>query len=162
MAGDTSKLLGKLAALAPVERASFVEAQVLEVVRLVGDANADISASTPLMDAGIDSLAATELSSRVESLTELPLSPTIMFEYPTARAIAAHIVGQVASTRCRRRNFYSNRLGSCRRFCRKRSSTIDGHRHRLLLQDHADFRGFRLLLLGRFLLRSTQSPSVGD
>ena len=46
----------------------------------------------PLMEAGIDSLAATELSSRLRTLTGVPLSPTLVFEQPTARAISTHVL----------------------------------------------------------------------
>ena len=48
------------------------------------------------MEAGIDSLAATELSSRLRSLMGVALSPTLMFEHPTARAIAAHLIEQTS------------------------------------------------------------------
>jgi polyketide synthase 7 len=65
---------------------------VLRAVReLTGDAEASVTASTPLMEAGIDSLAATELSSRLRAGTGLALSPTLVFEQPTPRAIAAHV-----------------------------------------------------------------------
>ena len=55
-----------------------------------------MTATTPLMEAGIDSLAATELSSRLRSLTGVALSPTLVFEQPTPRAVAAHLVELVA------------------------------------------------------------------
>ena len=41
------------------------------------------------MEAGVDSLAATELSSRLA--TGLALSPMLVFEQATPRAIAAHV-----------------------------------------------------------------------
>ena len=41
-------------------------------------------------------MAATELSSRLRAATGLPLSPTLVFEQPTPRAIAAHIMEQMA------------------------------------------------------------------
>ena len=47
------------------------------------------------MEAGIDSLAATALSSRLRSVTGVVLSPTLVFEQPTPRAVAAHIVEQL-------------------------------------------------------------------
>ena len=50
------------------------------------------SVDVPLMEAGIDSLAATELSSRLRTLTGVPLSPTLVFEQPTARAISTHLL----------------------------------------------------------------------
>ena len=66
---------------------------MLRVVReLSGAAAASLRAETPLMEAGVDSLAATELSSRLRSLTGVALSPTLVFEQPTPRAIAAHLL----------------------------------------------------------------------
>jgi len=47
------------------------------------------------MEAGVDSLAATELASRLRVLTGITLSPTLVFEHPTPRAIAAHLLEQV-------------------------------------------------------------------
>jgi acyl carrier protein len=74
-----------------------VEASVLRVVReLTGALAISLTIETPLMDAGIDSLAATELSSRLRLLTGVALSPTIVFEEPTPRAIAAHLLEQVS------------------------------------------------------------------
>ena len=58
-----------------------------------------MTASTPLMEAGIDSLAATELSSRLRAATGLALSPTLVFEQPTPRAIAAHVLEQLVDVR---------------------------------------------------------------
>ena len=56
-----------------------------------GDSGA-VGAETPLMAAGLDSLGATELSSRLRSATGVGLSATLVFEAPTARAVAAHVV----------------------------------------------------------------------
>ena len=44
------------------------------------------------MDAGIDSIGGTELAARLSVLAGRTLSPTIMFELPTARALAGHIL----------------------------------------------------------------------
>jgi acyl transferase domain-containing protein len=51
---------------------------------------------SPLMEAGIDSLSATELSQQLRALSGAALSPTLVFEHPTSRAIAAHLLTQVA------------------------------------------------------------------
>jgi len=65
-------------------------------VRELTGSEASVTASTPLMEAGVDSLAATELSNRLRAATGLALSPTLVFEQPTPRAIAAHVVEQLA------------------------------------------------------------------
>jgi len=50
-----------------------------------------IAADAPLMQAGINSLAAVTLSARLKVLSGLQLSPTLVFEQPTPRAIALHL-----------------------------------------------------------------------
>merc|ERR1712185_61591 len=76
--------------------ASSVLTQVLSTVHDLTGAS-DVTADTPLMEAGVDSLAATELANRLRSaLGEgVSLSPTLVFEQPTPRAIAAHAVEQL-------------------------------------------------------------------
>jgi aryl carrier-like protein len=74
-----------------------------EVRELTGAPAASLSAETPLMEAGIDSLAATELASRLRALAGVRLSPVLVFEQPTPRAIAVHIVemtGHSEATEC--------------------------------------------------------------
>ena len=75
-----------------------MEAAVLRIVGdlVAGSSSTPITAETPLMDAGVDSLAATELSSRLCQLVGTSLSPTLLFEQPTPRAIAAHLIEQEA------------------------------------------------------------------
>eukprot|EP00964_Phaeocystis_antarctica_P050136 scaffold29059_cov73-Phaeocystis_antarctica.AAC.1 len=91
-----SPLALALAALPATQRQPHVESLVLRAVReLTGEAEASVTASTPLMEAGIDSLAATELSTRLRAATGLALSPTLVFEQPTPRAIAAHVLEQL-------------------------------------------------------------------
>ena len=76
---------------------AHVEAAVLRVVReLMGEAADSLTAESPLMEAGVDSLAATELSSRLRSVTGVALSPTLVFEQPTPRIISSHLLGQLA------------------------------------------------------------------
>jgi len=53
---------------------------------------------TPLVEAGVDSLAATELVSQLRSLSGLALSPSTATEYPTPRLLAAHLVEQLRAS----------------------------------------------------------------
>jgi 3-oxoacyl-(acyl-carrier-protein) synthase/acyl carrier protein len=86
-----------LAALTPSQHRTRIEASVLRTVReLMGAPSAALAAETPLMEAGVDSLAATELASRLRALIGVALSPTLVFEQPTPRAIAAHVLAQLA------------------------------------------------------------------
>ena len=89
-------LASALAALAASQRQPHVESLVVRVVRELTGSEASVTASTPLMEAGVDSLAATELSNRLRAATGLALSPTLVFEQPTPRAIAAHVLEQLA------------------------------------------------------------------
>ena len=85
---DTA-LASALSAMSPSQQQSHVEQLVLRVVQDLTDRDG-VSAETPLMEAGVDSLAATELASRLRTASEVALSSTIVFEQPTPRAIAAH------------------------------------------------------------------------
>ena len=93
MPAEGSALAHALAPLAPAQRSTHVEALVLRVVReLTGAPSSALTAETPLMEAGIDSLAATELSSRLRAVAGVGLSPTVVFEHPTPRAISTHLL----------------------------------------------------------------------
>jgi len=95
-AAGASALSATLALLAPLKRRAHVEASVLRIVHeLGGSVSAEVDADTPLMEAGIDSLAGTELSSRLRALTDIALSSTLLFEQPTPRAVAEHLLERV-------------------------------------------------------------------
>ena len=74
------------------QRREHLRAMVMRAVReLTGTGAASLSEQTPLMEAGVDSLAATELAARLRRLSGAALSPTLVFEQPTPHAIAAHM-----------------------------------------------------------------------
>ena len=91
----SNPLAAPLSALEPSKRQPHVEALVLKVVRALAGSDGVIVASTPLMEAGIDSLAATELANQLREATGLTLSSTLVFEHPTPRAIAAHVLEEL-------------------------------------------------------------------
>ena len=86
-----------VAGLLPGLRRVKVEELILRTVRelALGASAEQVEVETPLMQAGIDSLAAAELSSRLRALTGATLSPTLVFEQPTARAISSHLLEQL-------------------------------------------------------------------
>ena len=47
-----------------------------------------ISADAPLMDSGLDSIGATELSNKISAHLNTELSPTLLFDHPSLRSIA--------------------------------------------------------------------------
>ena len=50
--------------------------------------NKDVSIDAPLMDAGLDSISATELSNKISAHLNTELSPTLLFDHPSLRSIA--------------------------------------------------------------------------
>ena len=92
-------LVESLVMLTPSQRQAQMSALVLRVAReLSGVTQTALKAETPLMDAGVDSLAATELASRVRAISGVALSPTLVFEQPTPRTIAVHLLQQLAAS----------------------------------------------------------------
>ena len=92
-----SALLLNLGSLARVQSQQLTETAVLRVVHdFTGAPYNVLTADTPLMEAGVDSLAATEVAARLRMLTGVILPPTLVFEQPTPRAVAAHLLVQLA------------------------------------------------------------------
>ena len=74
------------------------------VQRVVVDLGGTIAGvDSPLMEAGLDSLAATELPSRLTALTGATLASTLAFDQPTPRALAGHVLEQVDAIQPRTR-----------------------------------------------------------
>ena len=67
------------------------------LVVLGGILGADIGPSEPLMAAGLDSLGAVELRNSLEAKLAVKLSSTLIFDYPTASAVADYISAQLGA-----------------------------------------------------------------
>lgn len=90
--GGTTAFESDLKLLPTAQRRRFVESVVLRIVQeLTGAPESALDADTALMQAGIDSIAATELASRLGSFSAMALSSTLVFEQPTPRAIAMQL-----------------------------------------------------------------------
>ena len=75
------------------DRRGHVARHVLAVVReFIPDDGTRLSTDVSLMEQGLDSLAATQLSTKLSELTGVQLSTTLSFEQPTSRAISDHIL----------------------------------------------------------------------
>jgi len=58
--------------------------------------SAKLSADSPLLQAGVTSIAAVKLASRLQADTGVSLAATLVFEHPTPRAIAAHLASKAS------------------------------------------------------------------
>ncbi|MFI1051582.1 type I polyketide synthase [Streptomyces griseoruber] len=92
-AAPAATLRDRLLALPAAER----DGMLLDVVRshaatVLGHATADaVGAEHTFRDLGVDSLSAVELRNALSPLTGLTLPPTLVFDYPTPAALAAHL-----------------------------------------------------------------------
>ena len=77
--------LASVRAVPPVEQ---LLQRVLSLVALVH--GAEVAPHQPLVQAGLDSLGAVDLRNALQLATGLHLSGTLVFDYPTAGALAAH------------------------------------------------------------------------
>ncbi|MEU8927921.1 type I polyketide synthase [Kitasatospora sp. NPDC048545] len=99
-ATGASELTGRLRALTPTERTALLTDLVrTHVAAVLG--YADRSAVAPdrkFRDLGFDSLTAVELPARLGAATGLKLPATSVYDYPTAHALAEHLLAELLDT----------------------------------------------------------------
>ncbi|MEV4311988.1 SDR family NAD(P)-dependent oxidoreductase [Actinocrispum sp. NPDC049592] len=100
-AGDAAALAQRIASLPAGERTRGV----LEVIRAqiaiaLGHASPDmVDTSREFRQLGFDSLTAVELRNRLNTATGLSLPSTLVFDYPTPKVLAEHLVGELIGAR---------------------------------------------------------------
>jgi polyketide synthase 7 len=91
-------LRARLDGLTPEQRQRELTDMVCgNAATVLGHSTADVSAEDAFGDLGFDSLTAVELRNRLKIATGLTLSPTVIFDYPTPSALAAHLDSQLAA-----------------------------------------------------------------
>ncbi|MCV6967096.1 polyketide synthase [Mycobacterium intermedium] len=85
-------------ALGPAERVNqLVELVCTQAAMVLGHSSGqDVSIDSAFQDLGFDSMAGVNLRNRLKSKTGLPLSRTLIFDYPTPIALAAYLAEQLS------------------------------------------------------------------
>ncbi len=98
--GRAGSLAERLAAVAESEREEFVTALVrTHVAAVLGHSSAAaIDPGAAFEELGFDSLAAVELRNRLDQATGMRLPATLVFDHPTATAVAAFLLSEVGGS----------------------------------------------------------------
>ncbi|MFI9382165.1 type I polyketide synthase [Kutzneria sp. NPDC052558] len=94
---SVSEFAGRLAALpaADRERAAVEEICAQAAVTLGHSTAAKIDPDRAFRELGFDSLTAVELRNRLTAATGLTLPSTVVFDFPSARSLAEHVLGEL-------------------------------------------------------------------
>merc|ERR1712139_20523 len=68
------------------------EKKLIELVKQVLTDDDDLQADMPFMEAGIDSLGSVQLVTDVGKAFQMPLAPSVVFDYPNVKSLTEHLV----------------------------------------------------------------------
>merc|ERR1711865_824801 len=88
---------GQVAAAAPGLDAAVILKKIDGIVKNVLADEDEVNADVPFMEAGVDSLASVQLVTDLSKSFGVPLSPSVVFDYPTMRTIADHLAEEVGN-----------------------------------------------------------------
>merc|ERR1740138_1927488 len=71
---------------------AFVRKQLMAFTKDVIASDEEIELDSPFMEAGMDSLSSVSLMSMVAKEFQMALSPSLVFDFPTVRALEEHLV----------------------------------------------------------------------
>ncbi|MEU4510446.1 type I polyketide synthase [Nonomuraea wenchangensis] len=102
--GGVRPVVAELAHLsAPQRQRRLLDVVCGEAAATLGHDSAQaIDADRPFQEFGFDSLTAVELRNRLHAVTGLRLTPTLVFDHPTPRALATHLDAALSGTVARR------------------------------------------------------------
>lgn len=66
--------------------------RLMSIVKDVIAADDDLTADSPLMESGMDSLSSVQLTTEVSKEFQMTLSPSLVFDFPTVAAMVSHLV----------------------------------------------------------------------
>merc|ERR1712056_91610 len=71
---------------------TYVRKQLMSFVKDVMASDDELELDSPFMEAGMDSLSSVSLMSMVAKEFQMALSPSLVFDFPTVRALEEHLV----------------------------------------------------------------------
>jgi tetratricopeptide (TPR) repeat protein len=75
----------------------MVRSKLMDLVREAMATDDELLGDNPLMESGLDSLSATDLTSQIAREFRISIGPSLVFDYPTVREITLHLVEESKS-----------------------------------------------------------------